>query len=856
MNRNNTWRFIIVVLVLLWSIYEMYPPKSTDLIEKFRDRAFASRSDTNFTGIVDRALALQRKIPEKAYENLRDAIGTNDIVRYFPFYGATNEPHPTTFILNRLQREASGKIKLGIDLQGGTSFLVRMERTNAQVNAEASTNAPSGTNVASSANDTNAPADFDTTAALSQAIEVLRKRVDKFGVAEPVIQQQGSDQILLTLPGLSAAEQESAETAIKKPAYLEFRLVLPESNDDLKDGTAPRPGCQVLTRKEKDPQGHETTEAVEVWKKPEMIGGVKNARVTRSTMGEPEIVFFLDSEGTKKFGDITKQHVGERLAIVLDGELYSAPVIKSPIETGVGTIEGHFDYKSASDLASVLENPLRAPLKLEASRRVAPSLGADAIRSGIKAAIAGTLAVSVFMLVYYMLAGLVANIALIANIIILVGVMCSIGTTFTLPGIAGIVLTVGMAVDANVLIYERIREETAKGKSLRGAIAAGYNRAFGTIFDSHVTTLISALILWWQGTGSIQGFGVALTIGVAASLFTALVVTRLIFDFLLQRGWLKSIKMLHIIRATKLDFMKLAVPAFIISWSLIVIGIGYGIHRGKGVFGRDFVGGSSATFAFQQHVDDAEIRSALAGAGVKDPLIQYETDLTTGKPALRVDSAYEDGSNVVYVVKNLPKGDFQTINQDSVGATVGQAIQKSAIIASILSLFGILVYVAFRYEFSFAVGAVVAVIHDVLMTIGWYCLSGREFNATTVAAVLTIIGFSINDTIVIFDRIREDLKLGVRGSFREVMNQALNQTLSRTIITSGTVFLATLSLYLFGGGAINDFAFTFLVGIITGTYSSIYIASALVLWWHHGQRPAIGSGQIIVENTTAVPVKA
>jgi SecD/SecF fusion protein len=223
---------------------------------------------------------------------------------------------------------------------------------------------------------------------------------------------------------------------------------------------------------------------------------------------------------------------------------------------------------------------------------------------------------------------------------------------------------------------------------------------------------------------------------------------------------------------------------------------------------------------------------------------------------LRVDSSYEDGSNVVHVVKNFPEGKFNPLHQDSVGATVGKAIQNSAIIASILSLFGILVYVAFRYEFSFAVGAVVAVIHDVLMTIGWYCLSGREFNATTVAAVLTIIGFSINDTIVIFDRIREDLKLGVRGSFREVMNQALNQTLSRTIITSGTVFLATLSLYLFGGGAINDFAFTFLVGIITGTYSSIYIASALVLWWHHGQRPAIGSGQIIVENQAAVPAKA
>src|SRR5207244_8128486 len=228
-------------------------------------------------------------------------------------------------------------------------------------------------------------------------------------------------------------------------------------------------------------------------------------------------------------------------------------------------ITGGFDEREAFALATALENPLRAPLKVKASHRVDPTLGKDSIRSGIKAAIAGTLAVSIFMLVYYMIAGMVANVALMANIIILLGVMCSIGTTLTLPGIAGIVLTVGMAVDANVLIYERIREELGKGKSLRGAIAAGYSRAFGTIFDSHVTTLISSLILAKLGTGSIKGFGVALTIGVAASLFTALVVTRLIFDFLLARGGLKQVKMLHIIRAANLDFMKLAKPAVDIS---------------------------------------------------------------------------------------------------------------------------------------------------------------------------------------------------------------------------------------------------------------------------------------------------
>ena len=416
-----------------------------------------------------------------------------------------------------------------------------------------------------------------------------------------------------------------------------------------------------------------------------------------------------------------------------------------------------------------------------------------------------------------------------------------------------------MAVDANVLIYERIREETGRGKSLRGAIAAGYSRAFSTIFDSHVTTLISSIILIFMGTGSIKGFGVALTIGVAASLFTALVVTRMIFDFLVDRSWLTSIKMLHLIPATmNLDFMKLAKAAFITSWVIIIFGVSYGgFVRGKDCMGRDFVGGDTTSCSFTQKLDDAQIRKALADANIKEVLIQYQSDLVSGKPSLRVNSAAGTGDAVKAALVKLSPNNFNTFGQEHVGATVGKDIQKSAVVASLLSLFGILVYVAFRYEFSFAVGAVLAVIHDVLMTIGIYCLCGRQFSATTVAAILTIIGFSTNDTIVIFDRIREDLKLGIRGTFKEVMNQALNQTLSRTIITSGTVFLATGALFIFGGaGDINDFAFTFLIGIVTGTYSSIYIASALVLWWHKGQRPQIGSGPIGVEAAVEAKAKA
>jgi SecD/SecF fusion protein len=449
------------------------------------------------------------------------------------------------------------------------------------------------------------------------------------------------------------------------------------------------------------------------------------------------------------------------------------------------------------------------------------------------------------MAFYYHRCGVIADIAMILNLLILLGVMCSIGTTLTLPGIAGVVLTVGMAVDANVLIYERLREEMGQGKSMRGAISAAYSRAFSTIFDSHSTTLISAIILIYLGTGPVKGFGVTLTIGVALSLFTSLVMTRLIFNALLARGWLNRIGMLHIIKNPHWDFMKWAKIAFATSWTIIIIGMSYGIFvRGNQVLGIDFAGGDAVKMSFKEKVEVDKLRSALAKVG--ETQIQYQKGAE--QDMLEVTAPFGKGGAVTNaLMSTFPTAGFHVVGSDIVGATVGVEIQKSAIIAAFLSLFGILIYVALRYEFSFSCGAVLAVIHDVLMTIGIFFISGRQMSAPMVAAVLTIIGFSINDTIVIFDRIREDLKLGVRGSFKDVMNIALNQTLSRTLITSGTVFIATMSLYLFGGGVINDFAFTFLVGIITGTYSSIYIASALVLWWHKGERPKSAS-QVIMES--------
>lgn len=860
MKRNNLWRFLLVVAIVAWALFEIYPPTNRDLIQVFRENARAS--DENLNKIVQQAEDSTKKHPEREYENLVEAIGTNDITGYFPqFAKQENQVHPTTSILNAIQREAMGNIHLGIDLQGGMSFLVEMD-TNHLVSVDTTTN-----KMGEPVTTTNV---VDLSGALSQAVEVLRKRVDQFGVAEPVIQAEGNNRISIQLPGLGAAQRDEVETNISKVAFLEFYLVHPDSSK-LLDAGQTLPGYRVMTSQRTAPNGKTTVERYLVKKKPEMVGGISSAWLSRNNFGQPVIEFRLDSAHSDMFERITEANIGHQLAIVLDGDLQTAPVIRSALSGG-GEISGDYTEEEARTIVNVLQNPLQAPVHVIDRNLVDPTLGKDSITSGIKASIYGIIAVAGFMLIYYMIAGGVADIALILNIIILLGVMCSIDTTLTLPGIAGVVLTIGMAVDANVLIFERIREEKAKGKSLRGALEAGYDRAFGTIFDSHVTTLISSIILIFMGTGSVKGFGVSLTIGVAASLFTALVVTRLIFDFLVSRNLIKDLNMHHLIPATmNIDFMKWAKFAFAASWTLILIGNIYGFgfrgfYGAHGILGVEFTGGEKMVLNVDsQHKPGVEqVRGVATKISGREVLVAYQRSVATGADTLQItvrESAKGDtaaiADNIFQALKtSFPDARFggasdKPLSVSQEGPIVGQEIQQAAIVASLLAMFGILVYVAFRYEFSFAVGAVVAIIHDILMTLGWYFLVDRELNATTVAAILTIIGFSINDTIVIFDRIREDLKLGVRGTFRELMNQALNQTLSRTIITSGTVFLATLSLFIFGGGEINDFAFTFLIGIITGTYSSIYIASALVLWWHKGQRPKIGSGTQTVVETTA-----
>jgi SecD/SecF fusion protein len=828
MNRSLLWKFLIIVFVIGWTVYEQLPWQSRPLVQTFQENL--GKRDATTDAILARAKELQTANPQAEYRNLREAIGTNDITRYFDI-DVKAEKDQTTAILNQLQKKSAGRVKLGLDLQGGSSFVVEMQTAGLS---------------------TNETRDI----VLKNAVEVLRKRVDEFGVAEPLIQPIGENRILIQMPGLSETATETVRTRIQKAAFLEFRMVHPESAKLIAEGITP-PGYVLMKETQTLPDGRKEIRPYIVERRsvPGLSGkNIKSSNVIRGQLNDPQIAFRFDTDGATTFARLTTENIGKQMAIILDGELYSAPVIKSPITEGNGVISGGtMTDKDAFDLAAVLQNPLQAPVKIISETKVDPSLGKDTIKSGIRAALFGTALVVGFMLVYYLFAGFIANVAVLLNMIILIGVMSMFDATLTLPGIAGIVLTVGMAVDANVLIFERMREEFAKGKSLRGALSAAYDRAFWTILDSNVTTLIASIILIYLGTGPIKGFGITLTIGIAASMFTALFVTRWVFDLLIAKELLKKLPMLHLIRPTKIDFMRWSVPAFVLSWTLIIAGVGYGLYRGHHMLGVDFAGGDTVTVAFSKKLGVDQLRSVAAPVAGGDVLIQYQREITGTDEKLRITTPFDKGEPVVTALaKQFPDAGLKLVGSERVGPSIGEEVLQTAVISVLLSLLGILLYVAFRYEFSFAVGAVVAIIHDVLMTIGVYALFGRELNATMVAAILTIIGFSINDTIVIFDRIREDLKLGVRGTFRQLINQALNETLSRTIITSGTVLLTTLSLYLFGGGAINDFAFTLLIGIISGTYSTIYIASALVLWWHKGERPRT-SQMVTMEDGTQGP---
>ena len=844
MKRNNLNRFLFLLLVLGWAWYEMTPlmDKEGRLLDRFVSQAKEEKKDNadNIASIARTNFKAQPVLEKNEYGALMSAVVESGVALTnhfdYKFSGKKTTEEMNNLIMQKLQRDSSGQIQFGLDLQGGSSFLVEMQM-----------------------NSTNR---VEQEGALSQAVEVLRRRVDDefSGVVEPDIRAMGEDKVMIQLPGLSAANQAKARQLVTQAAFLEFGLVHTNSMALIANSVTP-PGYKKYTETRTDAQGIERTEEllVETQNQYGLRGEqIVNASPSRDPLTSNALILFsFNSEGGVAMGSLSGANVGRQMAIILDGQLMSAPVLQERI-TSNGQITGDFTMQEAASIANALLNPLKAPLDIVEEMSVEPTLGADSVQSGTKAAIYGVIAVAIFMLIYYWFAGVVANFALVLNLFILMGVMCYLNAALTLPGIAGIVLTIGMAIDANVLIFERIREELKAGKGIQGAVETGYARAFGTIIDANLTTLIVSVILMIMGTGPVKGFGVTLTVGICASMFTALVVTRLVFDLFrkfsavdLFRNF-SADKGLHLLQQPKINFMNFAKIAFGISWALVIVGIAFGFSRGKDALGIDFRGGDRITFEFTEGKKkaNAELRDALDQAGLSDNMIQYQSG-GGSRERLQVTVPFGKGGEAEAVLTKSFVGDenFKKVSQLRTGASISEDILKSAIKSLLIALFAILVYVTFRYEFSFALGAILAILHDILMTMGIFFLWGGELSSPVMAALLTIIGFSINDTIVIFDRIREDLKLGLPGTFTEIMNVAISKTLSRTIITSGTTLLAAGSLFFFGGGAINEFAFVLLAGVLTGTFSSIFIAGSLVLWRNKGEKPKLADETVITQHS-------
>lgn len=699
-----------------------------------------------------------------------------------------------------------GNINLGLDLRGGMHLVLEV--------------------------DTSELAEDVAKKATDRAITIIRNRIDKMGLSEPLIQKVGEKRIVVQLPGIT--DREKAIKMVNQVAHLEFRMVSsdPELIKKALDGEGIE-GHDYLTHKDTD-SGRVISELVS--KDVEMTGQhIVSAEVDfdQQGFGAPYVKFRLDGEGARIFAKVTKAHIQEKLAIVLDESLVSAPVIQTEIPSGEGRITGNFSRDTASDLAIVLESgSLPAPVNIIEERTVGPTLGKDSINNGLRAIIIGGIAVVAFMAIYYLLAGLIADFALCLNILFIGGSLAYFGqyfgATLTLPGIAGLLLTIGMAVDANVLIFERIREESNLGKHILSAISSGYQKAFWTILDSNVTTLITALILFQFGTGPVRGFATTLSIGIISSMFTSLVVTRLVLDLLTKVLGVTRLPMLRLIKKPDINFIGVRKIAYIVSVAVIAFGLFAFVRSGDKNFGIDFTGGTIQQFRFQEPLSLDKARDSLSEIGLgASPIQQF------GENREVIIRTFKDTSDTVITKFREVFSDnpFDILRVEKVGPAVGRDLKEKAVKAFLWAIVGICIYISLRFEFRFAIAAITALLHDVLVCIGAVAVTGREISLPIIAALLTIVGYSINDTIVVFDRIREGRRVMKKSDYKTIINTSINQTLARTMLTSLTTLLVVSALYFLGGEVIHDFAFVLMVGVVVGTYSSIFIASPILLDW-------------------------
>ena len=831
MFKRNLWKIVLSLAITGWAVAELMPLRDVPFAEYVKRHATARTAE--FDALVDRASAMKKAGAAPSEFVALKQIGSSeriDLSQYFPGVNLESSLKNVTkrndILLKYLLDSSKRALKLGLDLQGGVGITLEADLGEKTGGLDSET------------------ARHEK---LSKAIEIISARINGLGVTEPLIRAVGTNRIEIQLPGINTKDNPDIVHDIGKPAKLEFRKVYPEPVPTTSSPGEIPPGYELKTV---DPEGlisDGTREELFIKRIPEMTGEmVSNAFARPDMYGRYEIIMDFTSAGKKRFADVTReiaesgQKSGRmgRLAIVLDGMLCEAPTVREEIASGSCQITGNFTDREAINLANVLNNPLDVPLVVKNEYEVGPSLAQDAIASGFKASVIGLAAVAAFMVTFYATGGAVAVlIGLAVNLVIILGVMANIGATMTLPGLAGIVLTIGMAVDANILIFERMREETAAGKPLSIANQAGFSKALMTIIDAHVVQLLICAIMIWLGTGPIRGFGVTLAIGVLSTMFSVLITVHMVLELLIDSGTLKKITMRRLIPPIHMDFVRFGLPAFCGGWFIVLLGLSVVFYEGNKIYGIDFSGGDVITVQYKERLDLAKIRQVAEASKVGDININTESAIGSGGEVLKIETPEGKGGILFGALEAAyPQAGLVKAGEEHVGASIGKEIQLNALRAVGVSMLTILLYIAFRFEFGFGVGAMVSTLHDICMTIGVFVLSGRKFDAPMVAAILCVAGYSINETVIVFDRIREELKLNPTGTLREVINSAINKVFARTIMTASTTFLAALSLFLFGSGVLKDISFTFLVGICTSTFSAIFVAAQVFYWWHKGDR--------------------
>lgn len=716
----------------------------------------------------------------------------------------------------------SSSTNLGLDLQGGLAVILEAQDTAKAPRTEES---------------------------MKQAIKIIEDRVNGLGVAEPEIQRQGQWKISVQLPGVKNPQE--ALDIIGKTAVLEFYDTnqfgqsYPSEAEALKAAGVDAAGKLPTTKHlvHWPAQGGASSDSwFIVESEPKLTGSaLSGAQVGFDQNNQPKIDMQFKSDGATKFSELTDQMgkatqitgQDQLLAIVLDGTVQSAPRVQERIDGGRAEITGKFTIEEAKNLALVLQTGA-LPVDLQAvdQRTVGATLGKASLNQAVYAGLIGLVLVAAFMLAYYRLLGLVADVALLIYGVLFWGILNAIGVTLTLPGIAGMVLTLGMAVDANVIIFARIREEVQAGKTMRTAVDAGFRKAFSAILDANVTTIITAIVLFWAATGGVRGFALTLGVGVVLSMFTAILVTRSLVSLLAGLKLFRNFKLMGLKQRDK----ELKVYPLMRRKMWFIAGLGavtvfaflavFGLGLNRGI---EFNGGVRAEVKLAKAAGTSEVSGAFTGAGVTRPVVQ-----TAPSNVYVITAAAMTDAQFAAAQKTLATefGASETsVGLERVGPSFGQETGQKALIAILVAILVMILYISWRFEYKFAFPAIVALAHDVGLTLGVYAVTGRMVTTATVAALLTILGYSVNDTIIVFDRIRENTLYMKKESYGSMVDLSIRQTFARSLNTALTTMIPIATILLFGGPTLKDFAFALLIGIASGAYSSFFIASPLLTLW-------------------------